>query len=360
MVIDDRDVLLALSMENSNSSVNEPLRRNMSDDVYTVDQHFSLSTHSGLSALLSAVTLQLSESSEDGHNEECNMKKNASTSPVLGQPENEEDVSPMQRTNPTIVTESHSGASKLPTFPKKLMKLLMESQYNNMITWLPDGKYFALRSDKFDRMILNDRFDLDSMESFLSELATWGFALIATQRTGIEVFRHKLFRKGDWDRCKLIGRHETYSIDDNDSHTEEVIMVKRRLSSGHRKGSEDSDESSRKIRLQESGSDHGDDNEFFRRRTTLSEEHRLIARSITTEKLQIQQVAVTKEEEAAPFEQQAIVGATHTIVTDAIEALLKDEEHTKRCFAIHAEELSKSTIPGLVPISKQLFGNDEE
>jgi hypothetical protein len=135
------------------------------------------------------------------------------------------------------------------------------------------------------------------------------------------------------------------------------IPGKRALSPDHRQISEDSDESSRKIRLQDSSD--GDDYDMIRLRCTLSDEHRILASSIATEKLQIRQTAETEEEECAPLMQQAMVGATHTIVTDTIETMVYDREHTQKRFAIYAEELSKSLIPGLVPISKQLFSTPQ-
>jgi hypothetical protein len=47
--------------------------------------------------------------------------------------------------------------------------------------------------------------------------------------------------------------------------------------------------------------------------------------------------------------------ATHNIVTDAIETLLFDESHTRATYLKHEKELSTSSLPGVVPISKQLF-----
>jgi hypothetical protein len=55
---------------------------------------------------------------------------------------------------------------------------------------------------------------------------------------------------------------------------------------------------------------------------------------------------------------QAVESATHAIVTDAIETLLRDEGHTKHTYLKHEHELSVSHIPGVVPISKQLFSPD--
>jgi hypothetical protein len=51
----------------------------------------------------------------------------------------------------------------------------------------------------------------------------------------------------------------------------------------------------------------------------------------------------------------AVEAATHTIVTDAIESLLFDESHTRETYQKHEKELSVSSLPGVVPISKQLF-----
>jgi len=50
-----------------------------------------------------------------------------------------------------------------------------------------------------------------------------------------------------------------------------------------------------------------------------------------------------------------VEAATHTIVTDAIETLLFDERHTRETYLKHEKELSISSLPGVVPISKQLF-----
>lgn len=57
---------------------------------------------------------------------------------------------------------------------------------------------------------------------------------------------------------------------------------------------------------------------------------------------------------------QAVQSATHTIVTDAIETLLHDEYHTKETYLKHSRELSRSSLPGVVPISKQLFEQQKQ
>jgi HSF-type DNA-binding len=408
MADDERDAPLLLNMTMSSSTTENDSRKSSPDkdlskaSQFTSDRHFSQSSHSGLSALLNAVTLQLSKSKEEEQEKEelekaNQWKKNGelsslerksfdttkealhtttstiktatttatitTTTPPTRLQKQQSYSKATAATAATIATSSTAATTTTTTtfttlpssFPQKLMTLLMNSDHENAITWLPDGKYFAIRSNGFHTTILHECFGMDSIESFLSELHMWGFAVIETQRVGIEVFRHQLFRKGDWDQCHNMHRLDVYSTND-ENDPEGGVLAKRRLSPGHWQSSEDSDESSRKLRMQDSGSpDRTDDHEIVRRRRTLSKDHRYLARAITTEKLQIQPTGESDKKEICSLAQQAIIGATHTIVTDAIETLLNDEEHTRMCFAIHAEELSKSTIPGLVPIAKQLF-----
>merc|ERR1711935_1130079 len=51
--------------------------------------------------------------------------------------------------------------------------------------------------------------------------------------------------------------------------------------------------------------------------------------------------------------------ATQNIATDATEALLFDETHTRETYHRHEKELSVSSLPGVVSISKQLFSASE-
>lgn len=53
----------------------------------------------------------------------------------------------------------------------------------------------------------------------------------------------------------------------------------------------------------------------------------------------------------------AVTSATQEIVSEAIESLLRDEGHSKETFLKHEKELSRSSIPGVVPVCKQLFSS---
>jgi hypothetical protein len=56
-----------------------------------------------------------------------------------------------------------------------------------------------------------------------------------------------------------------------------------------------------------------------------------------------------------PLVDEAVKKATQTIMTDAIETLLQDELHSIITYVKHERELSRSCLPGVVPLSKQLF-----
>lgn len=66
-----------------------------------------------------------------------------------------------------------------------------------------------------------------------------------------------------------------------------------------------------------------------------------------------------KQSGASSLVDGGVETATQNIVTDAIEALLFDESHTRETYNRHKKELSVSSLPGVVPISKQLFSENE-
>jgi hypothetical protein len=107
---------------------------------------------------------------------------------------------------------------------------------------------------------------------------------------------------------------------------------------------------------------------------TTTDDLRSIALSITTEKLRIRSCespaadgpnpsrprpprtgSSNPDFEGTDLVDRAVESATHAVVTDAIETLLVDEDHTKQTYLKHEQALSVSTLRGVVPISKQLF-----
>jgi hypothetical protein len=57
---------------------------------------------------------------------------------------------------------------------------------------------------------------------------------------------------------------------------------------------------------------------------------------------------------------QAVAGVTHTIVTDALVTLLREEDHTRATYQKHHHDLSKACVAGIVPLCTQLFATSEQ
>jgi hypothetical protein len=111
--------------------------------------------------------------------------------------------------------------------------------------------------------------------------------------------------------------------------------------------------------------DSGEHNQARRRSST---ETRSYALAITTAQLNLQcsdedktsaTNANVERKTSVHLVDGAVERATQSIVTDAIETLLFDEGHTRKMYLKHEHELSKSSLPGIVPISKQLFSPPE-
>jgi HSF-type DNA-binding len=345
----------------------------------------------------------------------------------------EDDSQPV---TPSIVLEPDPNKQ---SFPELLMALALNPKNVDVVTFLPDGKFFAMRSREFAETAMSKYFAVSTFQEFLELATDWGFSrILSHQETlaprDIEVFRHPLFVRANWGLCSQIQFGETpaharvsalpemsriVSGDDNPSpqtptSTAAAAAVaattpndcasgtntKRRLSPGflHRRESESS-VSSQKLRMRSPGGSNGasdvddPDGTGVRRESVDSEselerlpspttaktdELRSIALSITTEKLKLKSdssvlddpsnyAAATAAAAEDPNRQgkgklvdRAVESATHTIVTDAIETLLRDETHTKKTYLKHERELSVSSIPGVVPISKQLFSPDAD
>jgi HSF-type DNA-binding len=321
-------------------------------------------SHAGLTALLNAVTLHISKSDEEKNNDHSANLPSKSTGTQSDGTLHQDDS--FATTTPTMVPEVHELQKN--TFPGILMTLLLDPGNSDVITFLPDGKYFALRCDTFACKIMREVFNMVEYETFTEELSSWGFARVETKRPGIEVYRHKLFRKGEWTLCDQMKQHEPGTEQTDVSYKSGYASRSSSMSEDDPTRTERSNLEANKRRLSPSASftaNNGSSSKVCTRVHSSDEESsfsgdqrqkhdrdlRTTALAITTAKLNIRET----DDREFPLVQQAVVGATHTIVTDAIECLLRDEDHTKQTFEKHASELSKSTLPGLVPIAKQLF-----
>lgn len=402
--------------------------------------------YSGLSALIQAATSQLSDLAE-------------TSSPEINTPEG----SPPFRSNPTTPTLEGAhfyldgtsswhrngvgaatvtpvltsfegerlGISAKLLFPEVLMLLLKNPLNEDIVTFLPDGKYFAVRRLDFAKKLLRKHFELIAFEAFLEEARGWGFVRVngntdgnrngtsntnngdcnesckhnsSTTNDDIYVFRHPHFEKNqpiNMGKMRCRSKAKT-RIALKQNANNEVNNFKRQLPQST--DNIDFQDNRQRLRI-ESNSSSVDADPFvlsgiscdqpvqLRRRSSL--ELRGVAQAITASKLQLKSSkAIIREEDsdnqdspilydaddtvyprngldhtshkqerrqstASSLVDGGVETATQNIVTDAIEALLFDEGHTRETYNRHEKELSISSLPGVVPISKQLFSADD-
>lgn len=363
----------------------------------------TMRSHSGLSALIQAATSQFSNLAEGATSDASDYHSRHRDGYASS---NDTDLRSSTNTQtPTIVPEEHGR--KLSAFPERLMTLLLDSQNSDILTFLPDGKFFAIRSKEFAQDLMIHHLHVSSFVDFLELIQGWGFTRINssnnTRSSGIQVFRHPHFRKGYAKELRRIrfGQNPTdarvmaipdrarieYSFSDDSG----LSTSKRRLSPSHVASQESTDASQRQRVVGDPSSDVASDQEqplssptptvVTRSKSQDSAEMNASSRrssvdfrshalAITTEKLNIQcseddddDVDNNNTSDDQKHTVRLIDGgverATHTIVTDAIETLLRDEGHTRETYLKHEKELSISSLPGVVPISKQLFSPSE-
>jgi hypothetical protein len=286
------------------------------------------------------------------------------------------------------------------SFPELLMTLLSDPNISDILTFLPDGKFFAIRTKEFSEDLMIQRFHLKSFEEFLELTKGWGFTRIngnSNASGSIQVFRHPHFKRGAAGSLKNIrfGQNPTearmstisdgaridYSLSDDSQGSS-----KRRLSPSHvDRDSEDTSQKQQRAKeeaVTSTGGEHDhpplslassiNDSEHSKSRRRSSTENRSYALAITASKLDLhcsddEDVNTNTDTEARPSIARssvrlidgAVERATHTIVTNAIETLLFDEGHTRQTYLKHEKELSKSSLPGVIPISQQLFAPPE-
>lgn len=354
---------------------------------------------SGLSALIQAATSQLGHLVESDASELSHPSPNHFADGYASSSDGDWRAStPTPTRTPTMVPED--SKTHKTTFPELLMTVLVDHAYSDVITFLPDGKFFAVRVKEFSDDLLHRHFRLSSYDEFLELLRSWGFVSISSEEEetessldvferSIQVFRHPHFRRGG----VIDSRHVRFTSNQNGepntmpttpqrpriehamSDDSSTNSSKRRLSPSHiYRDFEDTSQKQKRV-LSETDTISSYDNDLgsiashysgtdihrpARRRSSL--EIRSKALAVTAAQLSLddgQAVGhgTTKAERRAslPLIDGGVDKATHNIVADAIETLLFDEPHTREMYLRHERELSTSTLPGVVPISKQLF-----
>ena len=302
-----------------------------------------LQPYSGLSALIQAATSQLSDLA---------------------------DIAANISLAPPVVTDRtvHS-----PTFPDKLMTLCMDPGNSNSITFLPDGKFFAIRRSTFQHKIdIHFEGAISDFDGFLDLAENWGFSVIVDN--GIAILRHPFFVAGDYHKCARIQYGESPEAVRMHALPDRARVVvsedcfqspKRRLSPGHLARRDFASAISARQKVHECGDGIGNDpanlpamerktstgteSEMSVTTAAASEEDniRSLALAITTDKLHIK-TNHDNDNEPIHLVDTAVTAATHEIVADAITSLLRDEGHSKETFLKHEKELSRSSIPGVI------------
>jgi HSF-type DNA-binding len=329
---------------------------------------------SGLSALIHAATSQLEYLAEV-----------ASTQFIQS-----DDVEETQSTQEFTLNQRQETVSPMDdpaSFPVQLMNLCCrQPEYQNTITFLPNGKFFAIRQSLFLQEQLLDSLqsceeDINTFADFVSHLQEWGFRRMdATQNGGsnvllpeVLVFRHAQFIEGDYVQCRQIVRGENAKV----ANTSTMQASKRRLSPGFLQ-EQDHENGGSKVqvvvdrsnacstttdaivptseRIVSSASGESDTTgETSCPDAPLpppnKEELRTMASSIAAEKMKLS----NNSSNDSSLIETAVTSCTYEIVTSAIECLLRDKTHSQVIYQKHEEELSRSSLPGLVPVCKHLF-----
>jgi len=417
--------------------------------------------YSGLSALIQAATSQLGDISESASAINTpegtpTLLSNPTTPTIDGAHLDLDRTSSWHQNDSEVVTVTplltsiHNQGSRNHTklhFPEVLMLLLSNPENEDIVTFLPDGKYFAIRRLVFSNELLYKNFQLTSFEDFLHEIRGWGFIRVngnniadcnstnsnindgncntssnsnsSMCKADIYVFRHPHFEKNkpvDMEKIRFRNRNslkcvssqrymlegETKSQTLEENAESELNTSKRHLSASD---SGELGDNHQRFKIESRSSQGNEDvcpmsisstdppSQQLRRESSL--ELRGVAEAIAASKLQFKNNReVTKDEgdknkdsrmvydtDSTIYTQSGldhtsseherrqsttsslidggVETATQNIVTDAIEALLFDESHTRETYHRHEKELSISSLPGVVPISKQLFSSSE-
>ncbi len=387
--------------------------------------------YNGLSALIQAATSQLGDLAEAGTSETNTPEgsppflSNPTTPTLEGSQLYLDGRSSWNKngirvaTVTPVISAVEGGNAKL-LFPEVLMLLLSNPANEDIVTFLPDGKYFAIRRLEFTKELLRQHFQMSTFEDFLKEARGWGYIRVngnadvkcsttsntndgdciestngcsGTSKDEIFVFRHTHFEQNQPVNIGKMRRQRQAAmrIGQEQNVNTETNSSKRQLPQSTDRG--DFDDHRQRLRI-DSRSLPTDTDSFLlpgsacdqplqiRRRSSL--ELRGVAKAITASKLQLNSsMEIIKDEcatrdspilsdtdvtppklerrqsTASSLVDDGVETATQNIVTDAIEALLFDEGHTRETYNRHEKELSISSLPGVVPISKQLFSTND-
>lgn len=110
--------------------------------------------------------------------------------------------------------------TKKPRFPVILMAIMTAPHNEKFISFLSDHQSFIIiNPEALSTQILPVHFEnnVPSFEQFVDVLATWGFRVEKSdpQFPNVAVYRHGLFRRGDWESCLKMEKPSVSEISAN-------------------------------------------------------------------------------------------------------------------------------------------------
>ena len=112
--------------------------------------------------------------------------------------------------------------TKKPPFPVILMAIMTAPQNEKFISFLSDNQSFIVINPEASMHVLPVHFEdnVPSFEQFVDILATWGFCVGNNdpQFPNVPVYRHGLFRRGDWESCLKMEMPSVNEISANRLH----------------------------------------------------------------------------------------------------------------------------------------------
>jgi len=119
--------------------------------------------------------------------------------------------------------------TKQPPFPVILMAIMTAPQNEKFISFLSDNQSFIVINPEASMHVLPVHFEdnVPSFEQFVDILATWGFCVGNNdpQFPNVPVYRHGLFRRGDWESCLKMEMPSVNEISANRLHYQNAFQA---------------------------------------------------------------------------------------------------------------------------------------
>ncbi|KAJ8907760.1 hypothetical protein NDN08_007865 [Rhodosorus marinus] len=143
----------------------------------------------------------------------------------------EEDISKTAPTEETATTAASLPTLKTPApFVQKLFSLLQAEENQQHCRWTDNGKSFTIwNPDTFARDVIPRYFRHNNFSSFIRQLNQYGFQKL---RPDLWEFGHTDFRRGDFDRLKLVERRSLRSSSNARFDSPDRLVQSSKLPSG--------------------------------------------------------------------------------------------------------------------------------